>query len=71
MALNECIVLLSPAEDGITDDKLTYEDSVSSGAELRVGADKEFLVELQEMPFGIYGRFTDRFGMEWYFRGAR
>ena len=38
---------------------------------LRPGADQEFLVELQEMPFGIYGRFTDRFGVEWYFRGAR
>ena len=37
---------------------------------LREGADQEFLVELQEMPFGIYGRFTDRFGVEWYFRGA-
>lgn len=38
---------------------------------LRQGADQEFLVELQEMPFGIYGRFTDRFEVEWYFRGAR
>lgn len=38
---------------------------------LREGADQEFLVALQEMPFGIYGRFTDRFGVEWYFRGNR
>jgi PhnB protein len=38
---------------------------------LRVGADQEFLVELCEMPFGVYGRFTDRFGLEWYFRGGR
>jgi PhnB protein len=38
---------------------------------LRQNADQEFLVELREMPFGIYGRFTDRFGVEWYFRGAR
>ena len=37
---------------------------------LRVGADHEFLVELQEMPFGVYGRFTDRYGVEGYFRGA-
>lgn len=37
---------------------------------LRVGADLEFLVELQEMPFGIYGRFADRYGVEWYFRGG-
>jgi PhnB protein len=38
---------------------------------LRVGADQEFLVELKEMPFGIYGRFTDRYGVEWYFRGGK
>lgn len=37
---------------------------------LREGADQEFLVELGEMPFGVYGRFTDRFGLEWYFRGG-
>ncbi len=37
---------------------------------LREGADQEFLVELQQMPFGIYGRFTDRYGIEWFFRGA-
>jgi PhnB protein len=37
---------------------------------LREGADQEFLVELQQMPFGIYGRFTDRYGVEWFFRGA-
>ena len=38
---------------------------------LRNGADPEFLVELREMPFGIYGRLTDRYGVEWFFRGAR
>ncbi len=37
---------------------------------LREGADQEFLVELKQMPFGIYGRFTDRYGVEWFFRGA-
>lgn len=35
---------------------------------LRQGADTEFLVELCEMPFGIYGRFTDRYGVEWFFK---
>ena len=37
---------------------------------LRMGADPEFLVELRQMPFGIYGRLTDRYGVEWFFRGA-
>jgi len=37
---------------------------------LREGADEKFFVELKEMPFGIYGRFADRYGVEWYFRGG-
>lgn len=38
---------------------------------LAVGADKEFLVELRNMPFGSYGRLTDRYGVEWFFRGEK
>jgi PhnB protein len=37
---------------------------------LRDGGDPALLVELREMPFGIYGRLTDRFGVEWFFRRA-
>jgi PhnB protein len=37
---------------------------------LRNGASPEFFVELCEMPFGVYGRLADRYGVEWYFRGA-
>jgi len=33
------------------------------------GANKEFFVALMEMPFGLYGRMTDRYGVEWFFRG--
>jgi len=35
------------------------------------GARKEFFVDLKEMPFGLYGHFADRYGVEWFFRGAR
>lgn len=35
------------------------------------GADKEFLVGLRDMPFGAYGRLTDRYGVEWFFRGEK
>jgi PhnB protein len=35
------------------------------------GADRELLVELRDMPFGVYGRLTDRYGVEWFFRGER
>jgi PhnB protein len=37
---------------------------------LRSG-DPKLLVELRRMPFGIYGRLTDRYGVEWFFRGAQ
>ena len=37
---------------------------------LREGADAALLVELRQMPFEVYGRMTDRYGVEWFFRGA-
>ena len=40
-------------------------------ARLSDGADRELLVELREMPFGVYGRLTDRYGVEWFFRGEK
>jgi len=49
----------------------TYDELSPVFEKLREGADESFLVELQEMPFGIYGRFTDRYEVEWYFRGER
>lgn len=36
---------------------------------LCVGAESESLVHLKQMPFGLYGRLRDRYGVEWYFRG--
>jgi PhnB protein len=47
------------------------EELQSAFQTLRQGADAELLVELREMPFGVYGRLTDRYGVEWFFRGAR
>lgn len=38
---------------------------------LSVGADKERLQELHEMPFGIYGQFYDKFGVQWIFKGDK
>jgi PhnB protein len=38
---------------------------------LSESAARENFVELREMPFGLYGRLTDRFGKEWFFRGER
>ena len=39
-------------------------------ARLAEGARQEFFVGLMEMPFGLYGSFTDRFGVGWFFRGG-
>lgn len=46
-----------------------YDELSSIFERLKVGASPEFLVELCEMPFGVYGRLTDRYGVEWFFRG--
>jgi len=37
--------------------------------QLAEGADRERFQELHEMPFGIYGQFYDRYGVQWIFRG--
>ena len=36
---------------------------------LAVGAERERFQELHAMPFGSYGQFYDRYGMQWIFRG--
>ena len=36
---------------------------------LAVGAERERFQELHEMPFGTYGQFYDRYGVQWIFRG--
>ena len=36
---------------------------------LAVGADRERFQALHEMPFGLYGQFYDRYGVQWIFRG--
>jgi PhnB protein len=37
---------------------------------LRDGDHNSRLQELHEMPFGIYGQFYDKFGVQWIFRSA-
>ena len=36
---------------------------------LKDGASPDGFVALREMPFGLYGQFYDRFGVQWIFRG--
>jgi len=47
----------------------TYAELKTVFDRLKDGAEKERLQELHDMPFGIYGQFYDRFGVQWIFRG--
>jgi PhnB protein len=38
---------------------------------LAKGADRERFQDLHDMPFGMYGQFYDRYGVQWIFRGDR
>ncbi len=35
---------------------------------LAIGADREHFQELHEMPFGTYGQFFDKYGVQWILR---
>jgi PhnB protein len=37
-------------------------------AKLANGAQKQSFQELHEMPFGLFGQFYDRYGVQWIFR---
>ena len=47
----------------------TYQELKTVFDRLKDGAEKERLQELHDMPFGTYGQFYDRFGVQWIFRG--
>lgn len=49
----------------------TYDELKVVFDKLAVGADKERFQELHEMPFGIYGQFYDKFGVQWIFKGDK
>ncbi|HSX28434.1 MAG TPA: VOC family protein [Candidatus Saccharimonadales bacterium] len=38
---------------------------------LKDGDNNTRLQELHEMPFGLYGQFYDRYGIQWIFRGEK
>jgi PhnB protein len=38
---------------------------------LKDGDNNERLQELREMPFGTYGQFFDKYGIQWIFRGEK
>lgn len=38
---------------------------------LKDGDNNSRLQELHDMPFGIYGQFYDKYGVQWIFRGSK
>jgi PhnB protein len=36
---------------------------------LAVGANKDLLDDLKDLPFGVYGHLADNYGVHWYFQG--
>jgi PhnB protein len=38
---------------------------------LKDGENNKRLQDLHEMPFGLYGQFYDKFGVQWIFRGDK
>jgi PhnB protein len=50
----------------------TYDELKPVFDKLAIGADKDTrtFMELNNTSFGVYGQFTDRYGVAWIFRGA-
>jgi PhnB protein len=49
----------------------TYDELKAVFDKLAEGASKDHFQELHDMPFGIYGQFTDKFGIPWIFKGDK
>lgn len=47
----------------------TYDELKKVFDKLKYGAGKERFQDLHDMPFGIYGQFYDRYGVQWIFKG--
>ncbi|MCF8564608.1 VOC family protein [Alicyclobacillus tolerans] len=46
-----------------------YDELKAVFDKLADGADKQWFQELHDMPFGTYGQFFDKYGVQWIFRG--
>lgn len=49
----------------------TYEELKPIFDKLANGADQEWFQDLHNLPFGIYGQFYDRYGVQWIFKGGK
>jgi len=49
----------------------SYDELKAIFDKLAEGADKKWFQELHDVPFGVYGQFFDRYGIQWIFRGEK
>lgn len=49
----------------------TYDELKTVFDKLAEGAEKEWFEELHSMPFGTYGQFYDKYGVQWIFKGEK
>jgi len=48
-----------------------YDELKAVFDKLSVGAEKDRFQDLHDLPFGIYGQFYDRYGIQWIFKGDK
>src|SRR5262249_15842043 len=48
-----------------------YDELKTIFDKLAEGADRKHFQELHDMPFGTYGQFYDKYGVQWIFRGDK
>ncbi len=49
----------------------TYSELRAIFDKLSIGADKELLDDLRDLPFGSYGHLADQYGVHWFFQGEK
>lgn len=49
----------------------SYDDLKTVFNKLKDGDNNKRLQELRDMPFGIYGQFYDKYGIQWIFKGDK
>ena len=49
----------------------TYDELKTIFDKLRDGGNNTRLQELHDLPFGVYGQFYDKFGVQWIFKGDK
>jgi PhnB protein len=49
----------------------TYDELKPVFDKLKDGYNNSRLQELHDMPFGLYGQFYDKYGIQWIFRGEK